>query len=170
MWQKIPSKACMICYLSISGIKYIYTLFLRCTILEMNNLVKVVIALFLVTSCNYFSEKRYEDYDENDFIEVQGILVKSIRNTVYPDGFEADLYFIYNLDQDKPTTGYELGTPYIGLADGDPITILVHRKDPGISFYGSSGIIEEEVLLDYLDKCAKIDGDYYGVHTNISKF
>ncbi|WP_445385752.1 hypothetical protein ACT6NV_02825 [Robiginitalea sp. IMCC44478] len=142
----------------------------RCTILELKNQFTFIITLLFFAGCNSFSEKRYEDYDEKDFIEVQGILVKSFRNTVYPDGFEADLYFIYNLDKDKPDTGYEKGTPYLGLHDGDPITVLVHNENPKISFYGSSGIIEEEVLLEYLDKCAQLGGEYHGVDMDLSKF
>tara|TARA_R110002167_G_scaffold258239_2_gene464826 strand:+ start:759 stop:1166 length:408 start_codon:yes stop_codon:yes gene_type:complete len=133
-------------------------------------ILQIIILFLLLIGCKEQSTKNYEDYDENDFIEVQGILIKSIRNTVYPDGFEADLYFIYNLDQDKPNTGYEKGTPYIDLYNGDPITVLVHRENSEISFYGSSGIIEEDILLEYLDKCVQIGGEYYGVDLDLSKF
>ena len=126
--------------------------------------------LLLVAVCLSCDEKSYEDYDENDFIEVQGILIRTIRKNTFPNNVNADLYFIYNLDQDHPDTGQEKGTPYMGLSDGDPITVLVHKEDSEISFFGSGGITQEEVLLEYLDKCAQIGGDYYGVDLDLSKF
>lgn len=136
----------------------------------MKLLLKPLFVLLLVAVCISCNEKSYEDYDENDFIEVQGILIRTIRENRFPDNIHADLYFIYNLEKENPDTGQEKGTPYMGLSDGEPITVLVHKEDSEISFFGSRGITQEEVLLEYLDKCTQIGGDYYGVDLDLSKF
>ena len=135
----------------------------------MNTYLYLLLILLLCIGCNESAKKKYEDYNDKDFIEVQGILTRSFRKTKFPDRFESDIYFIYNLDKDKPNKGYELGSPYM-LDEGEPVIILVHHSNEAISFFGSRGIIEEEVLLKYLDKCNQIGGGYYGVEDDLSKY
>lgn len=76
-----------------------------------------------------------------------------------------DIHYVYNLEFDKPNVGSELKSPYI-LDDGEPVIILVHKDDNEVSFFSSRGIIEENVLLSYLEKCEQIGGGYYGVDDN----
>ena len=125
--------------------------------------------LFLAFGCGNPAKKEYEDYNEDDFVEVQGILTRTFGKARFPDKFRTDIYFIYNLDKENPDTGFELGSPYM-LDEGEPIIVLVHRNDHKISFFGTRGIIEEEILLKYLDKCNQIGGGYYGVEDDISKY
>ena len=122
-----------------------------------------IISIILVfTGCNEPEKKSYEDYDEGDFIEVQGIITKTNARNTLQNHIVTDIHFIYNLNLDKPSVGYELKSPYM-LDEGEPVIILVHKEDKNVSFFGARGIIEEEVLLDYLKKCEEIGGGYYGL-------
>jgi len=120
--------------------------------------------LFLIFSCNKSEKKKYEDYNEDDFVEVQGIVIKTVKKMNFQSYFEMDLYYIYNLGQDKPTKGYELKTPYM-IGVGEPAVILVHKEDKNITFYGYRGTLmeEEKTLLNYLEKSEQNGGGYYGV-------
>ncbi|NER11807.1 hypothetical protein SAMN06265375_1251 [Muriicola jejuensis] len=131
----------------------------------------LVLILFFVSfiSCDTQKKKGFEEYNEEDFIEVQGILTGSFRKTSFPNRFSSNIYFIYNLHQENPDTGYELDSPYM-LDEGVPVIVLVHRDDNNISFFGGTGIIQEDVLLNYLDKCQQIGGGYYGVEDDFSKY
>lgn len=120
------------------------------------------ILLFIVffTGCNT-NKKSYEDYAEDDFYSVQGIVTRVHSRYNYVDKFsKRDLYYIYYLELDKPLKGYEAKTPYM-IENGEPVEILVHKKDSSITFFGSRGIFKEQVLLNYLDKCD--EEGYYGL-------
>ena len=121
----------------------------------------VLISIF-AGGCSEPAKKRYEDYNDEDFIEVQGIITRTNGRSTFQNRIITDIYYVYNLEFDKPNTGYELKSPYI-LDEGEPVIILVHKDDNNISFFGSRGIIEEKVLLGYLEKCEQMGGGYYGV-------
>lgn len=123
---------------------------------------RIICLLFLVIGCGLSSDKQYQDYDPDNFIEVQGIITRVFHRSVYPDKRVTDLRFIYQLDSAAPKQNMERGTPFL-LNDGDPAVILVHKDDNDISFFGSRGIIDEEQLLRYLAKCEAIGGGYFGI-------
>lgn len=130
----------------------------------MKRLYFIIPLLFVVIGCNDDpTKKRYEDYNEEDFIEVQGIVTKVEKKHGYQN-LVVNISYIYNLGQEKPTKGYELGSPFIPIEGGAAI-ILVHKEDEKVTFFSQSGILdeEEEVLLGYLEKCEQIGGGYYGV-------
>ena len=112
--------------------------------------------------CKGQTKKSYEDYDDGDFFEVQGIVVKTKRKTDFKNVIKSSIYFIYNLDKDTPDVGYEIDSPFM-LDEGEPAIILVHKNDKKISFFGARGIVNEDVLLSYLEKCQQTGGGYYGV-------
>ena len=95
--------------------------------------------------CKGQTKKSYEDYDDGDFLEVQGIVVKTKRKTDFKNVIKSSIYFIYNLDKDTPDVGYEIDSPFM-LDEGEPAIILVHKNDKKISFFGARGIVNEDVL------------------------
>jgi len=122
------------------------------------------ISFIIIISCKNDSVRRYEDYNEEDFIEVQGIVVKTIKKNNFQNFIETDIHYIYNLELEKPILGKELKSEYMPY-EGSPAIILVHRKDKNITFFSRSGTLidQESVYLSYLEKCEQIGGGYYGL-------
>jgi len=121
-----------------------------------------VLSCLIFLNCSENKKVKYEDFDEKDFIEVQGIITKTVGRKTFQNRASNDIYFIYYLNNEKPFVGYELQSPYI-LDNGEPVIVLVHKNNKNISFFGARGIIDEEGLLTYLRKCEEIGGGYFGV-------
>ena len=121
-----------------------------------------VLIVFLVISCKELTIKRYENYNEDDFIEVQGIVTKTVGRKTLQNTARNDIYFVYNLNKERPDVGFELKSPYV-LNNGGPVIVLVHKKDSDVSSFGARGILNEDVLLSYLEKCEEMGGGYFGV-------
>jgi hypothetical protein len=103
----------------------------------------------LISPCN--NEKSYEDYDEDDFVEVQGIITKCIPAKSFRAYSGNNIYFLYHLDKAPPLKGKELKSRFIPT-EGNPAIILVHKKDSSIAFYGASGVIDKEILHKFYHK------------------
>ncbi|WP_405384983.1 hypothetical protein [Maribacter sp. LLG6340-A2] len=123
---------------------------------------KIIILFFIIISCNHKDKRDYEDYNDEDFLPVQGIITKVYKKSAINNFIKKDIHFIYNLEKENPSKGYEIYSPYI-LKEGEPVVILVHKDNDSISFFGSRGIIQEKILLAYLKKCDLDKGIYYGV-------
>ena len=86
--------------------------------------------------------KKYEDYSEGDFYEVQGIITKVAPTS---DPFDSprkrNIFYDYHLEMNPPLKGCEKGIDLV-LKPGDPIVVLVHRDDNKINFYGRFGVID----------------------------
>lgn len=110
------------------------------------------IIVFITFSCK---EKRYEDYKAEDFYEVQGIIT-NIKPTSNPfdSSRMCDIRYIYFLDENPPMTGFE-GSIDLYLKIGQPIVVLVHRKDKKTNFYGYNGVIDLSKLNIGYDKLTK---------------
>jgi hypothetical protein len=89
------------------------------------------------------SKKKYSDYDESDFYEVQGIINQANPTS---DPFDLpivkDISFTYFLDRTNPKTGIEKNLEMFEAQDGYPLIVLVHKEDENISFYGKVGILD----------------------------
>ena len=96
---------------------------------------------FGLSSCE--SEKRYSDYNESDFYEVQGF-IESASPTSDPFDLPIvkDISFTYFLDRPNPKTGIEKNLEMFEAQNGYPLIVLVHKDDENISFYGRVGILE----------------------------
>lgn len=96
---------------------------------------------FGLSSCE--SEKRYSDYNESDFYEVQGF-IESANPTSDPfdSPTEKNIRFKYFLDRDNPKSGMENDLEMFEAKTGFPLIVLVHKEDENISFYGRVGILE----------------------------
>ena len=103
---------------------------------------------FVNFSCNQKKDKSYWDYNENDFYMTQGIISDiKLRYDYLKMRHLRDVYFIYHLDFEKPMEGVEKGTDY-RLNIGEPVIILVHKKDSSISFFGHRGLVDERMKID----------------------
>jgi hypothetical protein len=125
-------------------------------------LILVILLLTSLYSCKERVEKSTDkidpsEYKEEDYYKVQGIVVKKNVSFNYVDKFnKRSLHYIYRLDLDKPLLGIEENTRLM-INPEEPIAVMVHKKDSTISFIGHRGIIEEDLLVDYL---TRPDGDY----------
>ena len=96
---------------------------------------------FGLSSCE--SEKRYSEYNDSDFYEVQGF-IESANPTSDPfdSPTEKNIRFKYFLDLDNPKSGMENDLDMFEAKTGYPLIVLVHKDDENISFYGRVGILE----------------------------
>ena len=70
--------------------------------LKSNNCSLYTVILFLIISCSN-TKKEYEDYNEDDFYEVQGIVTKIIPTSdVFDSPRNRDIYYDYYLWLSKP--------------------------------------------------------------------
>ncbi|WP_162533626.1 hypothetical protein [Dokdonia sp. Dokd-P16] len=85
---------------------------------------------------------KYEDYSEDDFNEVQGLIMSAV-----PDGDPfnrssvKNTRYQYHLDQTPPLIGFE-NIDMFEAQRGYPLIVLVHKEDVSISFYGRVGILD----------------------------
>ncbi|UOB18935.1 hypothetical protein [Abyssalbus ytuae] len=101
----------------------------------------ILLITFFTISCN--SKKGYEDYNENDFYEVQGIVTYVEHST---DPFDSpqikNIKFNYFLDLEIPLNGAENGLNIFKIAKGYPVIVYVHKDDTNTSFYGKIGLVD----------------------------
>lgn len=96
-----------------------------------------LILAFGLLSCE--SNKKYSDYNETDFYEVQGIVnyVSSPRSVS-----EKKIVYSYFLDRKAPKIGKEENINFLEAKKGYPLIVLVHKDDENVSFFGQIGILE----------------------------
>lgn len=100
-----------------------------------------LIFLFLVLiSCK--NEKKYKDYKETDFYEVQGTVTNNYEtSSPFDSPYNKLIDYCYILKDSTILFGKE-NEFYLDLNLGQPVVILVHKKDPKISFYGRTGLLD----------------------------
>ena len=121
---------------------------------------KYIFSFFLIIgllSC--INKKSYEEYNEEDFYRVQGIITKSKR-TADPTDYSRnkDIEYKYFLTDSVDYYGTEKGISLVGLYQGAPVVILVNNNDKTTSFYGYNGVLdsvtygEVKFMKEYLGK------------------
>lgn len=123
-----------------------------------NRLLTLFGVLFLI-SCNWNSTKNnYEDFNEDDYFRVQGIVVSAKSNFNYVDKFsKRNIKYIYHLELTPPSSLTEKNSELV-LDPGDPIVVMLRKKDSTDVFIAHRGIYDEDLLLEYL---TKEDSDYF---------
>ncbi|SEM33508.1 hypothetical protein SAMN04488008_1222 [Maribacter orientalis] len=126
----------------------------------------IVLVFLVMLGCNKQGAKKYEDYNEKDFFETQGLIIKVEKEFAYQNR-KVDVTYIYNLEQDKPTVGHEKDSPFIPMA-GQPMVILVHKYEENVTFLGGNNYVEDEndLVKKYLEKSDRFGVEYYGVELN----
>lgn len=142
------------------------------------SIILILILLFGLLSCE--SEKKYSDYNEADFYEVQGIIDNVAQNNnLFDSPRIKNVGFTYFLDRPTPKKGIEKnidlfelerGYSIYEIQNGYPLIVLVHKNDENISFYGQIGILdnlnpkEKKFLTEHfqneMDKLKKKTPDY----------
>ena len=120
--------------------------------MKKKNYLILLLLIGLIYSCG---EKKYENYNENEFNEVQGVITKVKRSSnPFDSSRVSDIEYFYYLGEKEPFRGGEKNIDlYFNL--GQPIVILVHKKDSTINFYGYNGTINTDDLergLKYIKK------------------
>ena len=127
----------------------------------------IISLIILFYGCKEKSSKNFEDYNEEDFIEVQGLIIKVEKEFAYQNR-KVDITYIYDLEKDNPTIGHEKNAPFI-LMVGQPRVIMVHKYEDNVSFLGINNYVEDEndLIKKYLEKSDRFGVEYYGVDQNI---
>jgi len=136
-----------------------------CNILTMRNFL-IISLIVLFHGCREKSTKNFEDYNEEDFVEVQGLIIKVEKEFAYQNG-KVDITYIYDLEKDNPTIGHEKDSPFIPMV-GEPRVIMVHKYEENVSFLGINNYVEDEngLIKKYLEKSDRFGAEYYGVDQN----
>ena len=100
---------------------------------------------YLIIFIVFFScskEKRYEDFNENDFYEVQGIITKVYQtSSVFDSSYNKLMDYSYAVNDSVFLNGSEKEF-YKAWVVGEPIVVLVHKKDSKINFYARNGVLD----------------------------
>ena len=118
----------------------------------------LVIAALFCFSCE--KEKRYEDYNEDDFYEAQGVVTKVYQtSSVFDSSFNKLIDYTYAINDSIFLEGKEVEF-YKAWRFGQPIIVLVHKKDSSISFYARDGILNNitEKQMKMFNTILVIDG------------
>ncbi|MEO2058923.1 MAG: hypothetical protein ABGW76_02485 [Mesonia sp.] len=110
----------------------------------------IFLSFLFLFSCE--SPKKYSDYSEDDFYEVQGIITNIGQNNDLFDFHSIrNISFKYFLDRSEPKTGTEKNIDLFEIKGfyslyeiqkGYPLTVFVHKDDEDISFCGPIGIVD----------------------------
>lgn len=105
------------------------------------NLFQILLLTLIFISCK--SEKKYSEYDEDDFYEVQGIITyANPDDNPFNNSSAKNIGFTYFLDRTNPKKGKENNLDMFEVKNGYPLIVLVHKEDENISFYGRAGILD----------------------------
>lgn len=122
------------------------------------------VLVFVFSGCNQEQKPKYEDFDEDDFILVPGIVTKITRTPIYARGswYEYNVYYAYNLESDIVLEGKEMDVD-LALKEGEGTYILVHKRDNGISYIAGSHLLpkDQKILESYLRKSKENGVKYY---------
>lgn len=89
-----------------------------------------------------FERKRYEDFNEKDFYEVQGIIIKVYQTpSVFDSPYNKLMDYSYVVNDSIFLNGSEKKF-HKAWVIGEPIVVLVHKNDVNISFYARNGALE----------------------------
>lgn len=122
----------------------------------MLNKLSLIIAVLFVASCNWnTNSNKYEDFNEDDYFKAQGIVVKKKVRFNYVDKFKKDIEFLYFLELKSPLSAVAKDEPFFD--PGDPIVVMMRKKDSTDVFIAHRGIFNEDLLLEYL---TREDSDY----------
>lgn len=108
----------------------------------------------------------FEQYNEDDYNKVQGIILKKVihlKRSLLNSPEKGDIYYIYNLNLAKPLIGVEKDSELMYDED-DLVTVMVHKKDSAESFIGYRGIVDQELLYQYL---TRVDSNYYKMKNQV---
>ena len=116
---------------------------------------KKTLTIILILSFGLFScksDKKYWDYNETDFYEVQGIIdIVALNSNPFDSPSIKNVSYTYFLDRPVPKKGTEKnldlleinnGIYFKHIENGYPISIFVHKNDENISFCGRIGILD----------------------------
>jgi hypothetical protein len=99
----------------------------------------LVILILFCFSCG--EEKRYEDYKENDFYETQGVVTKVYQtSSVFDSSLNKLMDYTYVINDSVFLEGKEKEF-HKAWEFGQPVIVLIHKKDSNISFYARDGIL-----------------------------
>ena len=101
-----------------------------------------VFVFFLMLFC-CSSEKKYSDYDESEFYEVQGVInTVNLTSDPFDSATRKNISFSYFIDREIPKIGIERDLEMFEAKKGYPLIVLVHKEDENISFYGRVGLLD----------------------------
>jgi hypothetical protein len=132
------------------------------------------LALFSMQCCKEIDKKKegynvsseFEINNEDDYLKVQGVILKKnryLKRELLNSPEKGDIYYIYNLNLAEPQIGIEKNSELM-YSEDDLVTIMVHKKDSTKSFIGYRGIVDQDLLYQYL---TRIDSNYYKIKSQV---
>ena len=116
------------------------------------------LGFLLVLSCNY--KKKSTEIDLDEYEISQGIVVHITYYKDFPGTRHPNIYYIYDLDAEKPRKGHLKRTWRVVSLD-EPIVVLVNKKDRSISYIEGSMSYDKELLEWYRKKSEEVPEKYY---------
>jgi len=115
---------------------------------------------------NIVGQSNSEEYKEEDYKKVQGVILKKVtryKRSFFDSYKKGDIYYIYNLDLDEPQIGVEKNSELMFYED-DIVAVMVNKYDSSVSFIGHRGIVDQELLYQYL---TRTDSNYYKMKNHV---
>jgi len=122
--------------------------------------------LFLSFSCR---EKSFEEYNENDFYKVQGVIVSAkMTNSIADSPFMKEIKYEYFINDSLLLENLE-DFSFADMEKGIPIEVLVHKENPNISFYWRNGFSDNitPYQTQYVEE--KLERVMYEIESNLDK-
>lgn len=127
-------------------------------------LIAFIVVIFLGCNENKNSKeikisRESEEFREDDYQKVQGIvlMIDPSEENESSSNTERNIYYVYNLNLKEPLLGVERNSELMFNED-DLVTVMVNKNDQDISFINQRGMIDQEVLYQFLKR---VDSTYY---------
>lgn len=115
---------------------------------------KRLLLCILAISLNSCREKSFGEFEESEFYKSQGIIVSAKRTkSILDDPFVKEIKYEYFVNDSTILEDSE-DFSFVDRTKGVPVEVLVHKKDPEISFYWRNGISDNATAfqLEYSRK------------------
>lgn len=98
-----------------------------------------LIFIFFLLGCQ--KEKNLNDYNRNDFVEIQGIVLESEEENSLLSKSTWNIKYFFKTD--KITYNGKQSGFNMPMATGQAIIVLVNKKNPHINFFKEIGVLVE---------------------------
>lgn len=106
---------------------------------------KKLLLTFILLSLISCGEKKYEDYDPNDFYEVVGVIIDVKGSSDYftqVRGLNVTYHYFVNDSIYYVGLAEKIGLSIMNNGFGGLVRVKVHKKDPKINFYWGESFVE----------------------------
>lgn len=130
-----------------------------------NAILKYFTCLLMLVFLFSCAEKKYEDYDENDFHDVNGVVTSlGLRTNAFGNNQEIYISYDYFVNDSVYYSGYssKARLSILNSGVGGAVIIKVHKENPRINFFWKEGFLknlsnEKAMLLqNHIEKVYRV--------------